>query len=110
VADAVIYTLKPHTFDLVPERARKSITVDDHGCWVWTGAQSEHGYGRVKVGGRVVGAHRACWVWCRGAIPRRAELDHLCRNRACCNPRHMQLVTRSENVRRMWRSGGRKAA
>ncbi len=45
-------------------------------------------------------AHRVVWLLNRGPIPEGLDLDHLCRNTRCCNPVHLEPVTRSENLRR----------
>lgn len=64
-------------------------------CWEWTGNR-EAGYGRI--GNRL--AYRVMYERERGAVPHGLELDHLCRNRACVNPDHLEPVTRTVNVRR----------
>lgn len=73
-------------------------------CWLWTGAKSIGGYGVISQGPRdATGTrmvHRAVWELLVGEIPDGYELDHLCRVRACCNPDHLELVTRAENVAR----------
>jgi hypothetical protein len=73
------------------------------GCWIWTGAAS-HGYGAIKVGyGRKAPmrpTHRVVYELMIGPIPTGLELDHLCRNRRCCNPTHLEPVTGAENRRR----------
>lgn len=71
-----------------------------NGCWVFTGKQRK-GYGRVSFGrGRDVTAHAYAWSELRGIVPEGLELDHLCRNRICVNPDHLEPVTHEENMRR----------
>lgn len=74
------------------------------GCWNWTGAVTRGGYGRasVKIGDRHRGtsAHRASWIAHNGPVSPGLEVDHLCRNRSCINPDHLEPVTRAENNRR----------
>lgn len=74
--------------------------VDKSGdCWEWI-ASRQFGYGRFRFNGGPVGAHRVAWLLLRGAIPAGMTLDHLCRNRGCVNPDHLEVVTRGENVLR----------
>jgi hypothetical protein len=72
------------------------------GCWIWTGGRGgyEKSYGTFFDGTRTVRAHR--WAYCRwvGEIPVGLELDHRCRVRLCVNPKHLEPVTRLENMRR----------
>lgn len=70
------------------------------GCWIWTGSILPNGYGQVFAGNWKVSAHRLGYVLAYGPIPKGLELDHLCRNRSCCRPDHLEPVTRRENIRR----------
>lgn len=69
------------------------------GCWQWMAATSG-GYGKVSVGGSPRYAHRVAYELLVGPIPDGLDIDHLCRNRACVNPAHMEPVPRSVNVLR----------
>lgn len=69
-------------------------------CWVWKAARSR-GYGHFNS--RVHGywlAHRLAYTWLVGPIPEGLQIDHLCRNTACVNPAHLELVTCQEHGRR----------
>jgi len=75
-------------------------------CWLWTRTLC-NGYGRfgVVLNGkpRHVYAHRLSWEIFRGSIPDLHHIDHLCRNKPCCNPQHLEPVMPEEN----WRRGNR---
>lgn len=93
----------PWSFPPLVERLSAKIKVADDGCWLWSGAPRELGYGQVRIGGRrgrTVAAHRLIYELAVGEIPVGLELDHLCRTRHCVNPRHLEAVTHRENVRR----------
>lgn len=69
-------------------------------CWVWKLRPYARGYGRYWTTERVWQAHRYSWELHHGPIPDGLDLDHLCRNRPCVNPDHLEPVTRRENLRR----------
>jgi hypothetical protein len=71
----------------------------DTGCWIADKVQRD-GYARVFVGRNIVAAHRIVYVRYRGWFADWMQLDHLCRNRSCLNPWHLEPVSRIENVRR----------
>lgn len=70
------------------------------GCWEWLGARTSNGYGSFKAKGFSPQAHRVGFELLRGDIPSGMELDHLCHNRGCVNPFHLEPVSHAENVRR----------
>ena len=71
-----------------------------NGCWEWGGYRDEKGYGQKRHRGRVDKAHRWAYETFVAPIPAGLEIDHLCRNRGCVNPAHLEPVTHQENLRR----------
>lgn len=69
-------------------------------CVFWTGWRNDDGYGYVWDGRRDRPAHRVAYEREVGLIPQGLELDHVCRNRACVNVAHLEVVTHAENRRR----------
>lgn len=87
----------------VAERFWEKVDADGD-CWVWIGVINRKapsdGYGVAWDGQKTVGAHRLAWRLLVGEPPLGLDLDHLCRNRSCVNPDHLQPVTHLVNVRR----------
>ncbi len=76
---------------------------DANGCTPWLGRPSDaKGYGRIaRSDGSRVMAHRYAWERANGRpVPDDLEIDHLCRNRACVNPAHLEAVSHLVNMRR----------
>lgn len=70
-------------------------------CWIWKASTTKQGgYGQFSYNGKPVRAHRWLWIQTNGEIPNGLVLDHLCRNRKCVNPDHLEIVTLGENVKR----------
>lgn len=89
-----LHALHPSTVALI------SVPEERWRCWEWLGYRTKKGYGRCVRGGRRWRVHRLVWTELRGEIPAGMVIDHLCRNPACCNPDHMEVVRPGENVRR----------
>ena len=86
----------------VQQRFIAKIAPDDgtlDGCWNWIGAKGR-GYGLFWLNGRNQQAHRVGWMLAGKTIPDGLQLDHLCRNRACVRPSHLEPVTHRVNTLR----------
>jgi hypothetical protein len=105
----------PVTNPIIVARFESRIDRSPHpqGCWTWTGATSSVGYGLIRVGQRVITAHRFANALWNGQAPERLTVDHqchnldasclggkLCQHRRCVNPNHLNAVTSGENTRR----------
>jgi hypothetical protein len=69
-------------------------------CWTWTAGVNGRGYGQVSIDGVVKLAHRASYELLVGEIPKGLVIDHLCRNKLCVNPDHLEPVTQALNLQR----------
>ena len=74
--------------------------LNPNGCWVYMRPTDRCGYAQVQHEGRLQMAHRLVYEREVGPIPDGLEIDHLCREKACLNPAHLEVVSRGENIRR----------
>lgn len=88
-------------YSSIPPRYLSKFHVDiPTGCWLWTAATIQKGYGQFWYDGKLQYAHRIAYELLVGPIPNGLQLDHLCRVRNCVNPEHLEPVTNQENCRR----------
>lgn len=84
-------------------RLQRLLDIQEDGCWNWKGLTTSNGYGKWSKGPgqRVRAIHRITWEHYKNQeVPEGLQLDHICRNRLCCNPDHLEPVTPSENTMR----------
>lgn len=81
------------------DRLMAKVRVQPSGCWEWQGYIQANGYGYFRHP-ETSWAHRASWIVHRGPIPTDLQIDHLCKNKRCVNPDHLDPVTPSVNLRR----------
>jgi hypothetical protein len=94
---------RPRKAPLIREQP-KVRRVDPAACMAWQGCRDRDGYGAKWVDGKRVFMHRWAWEQVHGPIPPGMTIDHLCRNPACYNTNHLELVSWAENNRRAkWR-------
>lgn len=78
----------------------------DTGCWLWQGPTSGNGrgggYPRMSLDGRTVAVHKVMFTHAYGYIPGNKQVDHICTNRCCINPAHLQLVSQPVNISLRW--------
>jgi hypothetical protein len=86
-----------YSFD---DRMKQCINRLDNGCWIWKVGKRKDGYRDITVNGTKKLAHRVVYEHMVGPVPVDLDLDHLCRVRSCCNPTHLEPVTRQVNKQR----------
>lgn len=82
------------------ERIKSRVNEADGGCWEWQGGLTKAGYGQISVQNKKLYVHRVVYALLVGELVEGLTIDHLCSNRRCCNPDHLELVTQGENTRR----------
>jgi hypothetical protein len=90
------------------ERFISRISVAASGCWDWNGTIDHYGYGSFHKSKNLNKAHRISYEWHKGKIPAELTIDHLCENKGCVNPEHLEAVTQKENGRRHNAKGYKK--
>lgn len=90
------FTLRGQKMNVI-ERFESKIFVSPDGCWLWIAGINRDGYGRFKLNNMSIGAHRVSYEIYIGDIPNGKQLDHLCRQRSCVNPYHLEPVTPAVN-------------
>lgn len=85
-----------------PEQVIRAAILEVGECWIWQRSKCVDGYGKMnnRLFPTETLAHRISYRIFNGAIPAGTEIDHLCRNRACVNPKHLCVLPHLENVRR----------
>ena len=90
---------RPYTRESPEVRFWSKVEKTD-GCWIWKGCNRGDGYGAFSIRGRGILPHRFGYELSKGEIPKGLQIDHLCRNRLCVNPEHLEAVSQKENILR----------
>lgn len=98
-------SIKRKKLTTTPEERFMSKVTKTKDCWEWNGAKMPSGYGRfgyTTSEGKLINtyAHRISYLFFKGELTKGLVIDHLCNNRGCVNPDHLELVTQKENLKR----------
>lgn len=74
-------------------------------CWLWTGGRDSHGYGKLTLDKKQIGAHKVAYQLWKGEIPEGLCVLHTCDVNNCVNPEHLWLGTKADNSQDMVRKG-----
>lgn len=86
---------------MTPQERIDFYTNKTDGCWIWQGNLSARGYGRITIDGRTWMAHKLSYQLAVGDVGNETVLHHICANKACVRPSHLEPVTQSEKVGEM---------
>jgi hypothetical protein len=91
--------------DRIRAKIAARVIIAESGCHIWTGLTSGEsgrgrGYPRMSLDGATVAVHITAWIVENGPVPPKKQIDHLCCNRLCVNPAHLEMVTHRTNQRR----------
>jgi hypothetical protein len=113
-ARALLAWLNPRAYAIVDKILARCQPADrgyDTECWEWQGPLSGapgrgrakgrgHSYARMNLDGQTVAVHRVMWTAVNGYLPSKKQLDHLCKNRRCVRPSHLEKTTHKQNQKR----------
>ena len=100
VQTPIHYTASYTDSDVNRFTKKVAFPVSDEGCWIWRGAKHStyRGYGKFRLGGRVMNAHKASYLLFVGAVPAGMVIGHQCNLESCVNPFHLKAETQSDNM------------
>ncbi len=82
----------------IEDRIKSHVTINENGCWIWTGATNPKGYGRININQVLYYPHRLMYECRNGPIPNGLKALHRCDTPPCCNPQHLFLGTSKDNA------------
>ena len=88
------------TNEIVGQKILTRFYEDENRCWVWVGAVDGRGYGNVKIGQKWFRTHRLSYLIFVEDLIKGLVIDHICRNKLCMNPNHLEQVTQQTNLHR----------